>query len=214
MLTLFDFRAHFPRVIGTEQPTMVMAKCCLGCRTNQRQRAHLLRSVAGDSGKTVKSTWRRETTGAWIVFTRKDEASDSDIPECIGGQRVRQMAEGHGRHVRMQTLSCSERRHQRRNRRVDPELAMNTLNQLQVGLELPCDLPENLILFVCSRELGIGARLAVVVAKVLISRKEPNSIAVQWTAEIRREVTVLDAFISAGCSTTRPRRQDRLAGQT
>src|SRR5262245_2029310 len=148
--------------------------------------ANLWRSIAGDPGNTVESTRRRETTGAWVVFPLINEPSDSYVPNRIGGQRVRQMAKGHGRHMRMQTLSCGERRHQRRDLRIDPELVMKTLNQLQVRFELPSELSEDLILFVRSRKFGVGARLIVVIAQVLISGKEPKSIAMHWTAEIRR----------------------------
>src|SRR4030095_16443250 len=53
----------------------------------------------------------------------------------------------------------------------------------------------------------------VVIAQVLISGKEPNSIAAQRTAEIRREVTVLDALESAERLAPRDREPNRLAGE-
>src|SRR5215470_12590149 len=106
------------------------------------------------------------------------------------------MAEAHCRHMCMQPLRCGERCQKCWNRWIDPELVMQTLNQLQVRLELPRHLSEDLILLVRPGEPGVGARLAVVVAQILISRKEPNPIVMQWTAKIRREVTVLDAFVS------------------
>src|SRR5262249_2374127 len=112
------------------------------------------------------------------------------------------MAEGHCRHVRMQALSCGERGHPCRDRWIDPELLIKTLDQLQVRLELPRELPEGLVLLVCSRKLRVCAGLTVVVAQVLKSRKKPDSIATHWATKIRREVTVLDVFISAERWTT------------
>ena len=111
----------------------------------------------------------------------------------------------------MQALSCGERRHPCRDLRIDPELVVKTLNQLQVWLELPRELPEDLVLLVRSGELRVSARLTIEVAQVLISRKEPKSIANHWTAEIRREVTILDPFISAERLSTRHWELDRLA---
>src|SRR5262245_59015582 len=101
-----------------------MAKCRLGCSTNERQSANLWRIVAGDVCKTIKPARRCETIGAWIVPTVILEAPDPDVPKRAGGQRVRQMPEGHSRHVRMHALSCRERRHQRRDRWIDPELVI------------------------------------------------------------------------------------------
>src|SRR5262249_10711989 len=156
---------------------------------------------------------RRENTVAWIVHARVNEAADSYVPKRICRQRVGQMAEGHRRHVRMLTLSCDERRYSRRRLTIDPVLIMQASNQLQIGLDLPGELPETLVLFVDSWELGVGAGLAVVIAQVLISRKEPKPVANHRTAEICREVTVLDALISAGRCTTGNGEQDWLAGQ-
>src|SRR5215831_9508904 len=123
------------------------------------------------------------------------------------------MAKSHRGHVSMLALRCGKRRHQCRDLRIDPELAMNTLNQLQLRRELPRELPEDLVLLIRPWESGIGAGLAVGVAKVLISRKEPKPIAMHRTAEIRREVPVFDALISRGRLTARTRDQNRLAGQ-
>src|SRR5262245_28953986 len=126
---------------------------------------------------------------------------------------MRQMAEGYCRHIRMPAISGRERHRLRRDLRVDPELVMKTVHQLQVRLELPCELPEDLVLFVRSGKLRVGAGLTVVIAQVLISGKEPNSIAAQRTAEIRRKVTVLDALESAERLAPRDREPNRLAGE-
>src|SRR5215831_7476114 len=109
---------------------------------------------------------------------------------------MRQMTEGHRRHVRMHALGCGERDQKCRNLRINPGLVIDTLKQLQVWLELPGELPENFVLFIRSREFRIGPRLTVVIAQILISGKKPNPVAMHWPAEIRREVTIPDAFIS------------------
>src|SRR5262245_36659398 len=127
---------------------------------------------------------------------------------------MRQMAEGHCRHVRMLALSCRKRDYPCRGLSIDPVLVMKTANQLQVRLELPSQLPEALVLFVNSWVPGVDAGLAVVIAQVLVSGKEPKSIVKHRAAEIRREVVVLDPLISAERLTARQLQLDRLAGQT
>src|SRR5215472_2214578 len=104
---------------------------------------------------------------------------------------MRQMAEGHGRHVGMLSLRCVEWRHPCRDLRVDPELIIKGLKQLQARRELPRELSKDFVLLIGSRELGVGARLAVVIAQVLIPREEPNSIVTHGPAEIRGEVAIL-----------------------
>src|SRR5262245_15001448 len=126
---------------------------------------------------------------------------------------MRQMAEGHRRHMRMHSLSCRERQHLCRDLLVDPQLIIKSLKQLQARRELPRELPKDFVLLVGSWELRVGTRLAVVIAQVLISRKEPNSIVTHGTAQIRREVPIFDALVSAERLGARDRQQDRLAGQ-
>src|SRR5262245_34275230 len=126
---------------------------------------------------------------------------------------MRQMTEGHGRHVRMHALGCGERDEKCRNLGINPGLVIETLKQLKVWLELPGDLPEDFVLFIRPREFGIGARLTVVIAQILISRKKPDPVAMHRSAEIRREVTVPDAFISSESLAARQWKQDRLTGQ-
>src|SRR6516165_404122 len=126
---------------------------------------------------------------------------------------MRQMTEGYGRHVRMHALGCGERDQKCRDLRINPGLVIETLKQLQVWPELPGELTEDFVLFIRSREFGIGARLTVVIAQILISREEPNPVAMHRPAEICREVTVPDAFISSESLSARQRKQDRLTGQ-
>ena len=68
---------------------------------------------------------------------------------------------------------------------------MNALQQLQTRCEPPGELRETLVLLVGPRELRVDTRLAVVVAHVLVSAEEPQTIAHGWSADIRREVSVL-----------------------
>src|SRR5262245_5097199 len=126
---------------------------------------------------------------------------------------MRQMAERHRRHMRMQSLSCGEWFHLRRNLWVDPIFIIKSLKQLHARRELPRELPKDFVLLVGSGELRVGTRLAVVIAQVLISRKEPNSIVTHGAAEICREIPIFDALVSAERLGARDRQQDRLAGQ-
>src|SRR5262245_21584828 len=123
------------------------------------------------------------------------------------------MAEGHRRHVRMHALCCGERQHLRRDLRIDPELIIESLKQLHARRELPRELSKYFVLLVGSWELRVGTRLAVVIAQVLISRKEPDSIVTHGTAEICREIPIFDALVPAERLGARDRQQDRLAGQ-
>src|SRR4051812_27770388 len=107
------------------------------------------------------------------------------------------MAEGHRRHGRVQALGRSERSHERRDLRVDPELVIQTLHQLHARREPPCELCEDLVLLVGPRETRVRTRLTVVVAQVLISREKPEAVANNRTAEVRREVTVPVALVAA-----------------
>src|SRR5262249_60228001 len=100
--------------------------------------------------------------------------------------------------------------HLRRNLGVDPDFIIESLKQLQARRELPRELPKDFVLLVGSWELRVGTRLAVVIAQVLISRKEPNSIVPHGTAQIRREIPIFDAFVSAERLGARDRQQDGL----
>src|ERR1700716_2970042 len=110
---------------------------------------------------------------------------------------MRQMAEGHGRHRRMQTLSRLERRHQRGTLRIHPELVVETLHQLHARREPPRELRENLVLLVGPRERRVRARLAVIVAEILVPGEKPEAVAHNRTAEIRREVAETGTLVAA-----------------
>ena len=74
---------------------------------------------------------------------------------------------------------------------------MHALHELQAGLEPPGELPEDLVLLVGPRELGVRARLAVVVTQVLVSGEEPQPLAHHGTAKVGGEVAVSDALVPA-----------------
>src|SRR5215213_6305770 len=109
-----------------------------------------------------------------------------------------EVPEGNGRDGRVPALCRLERLHERGELGVDPELVVVALKQLQPGSKPPRELRENLVLFVGPRQCGVGARLTVVVAQVLVSREEPQPIANHWPAEVCRDVAVSIAFVSAG----------------
>src|SRR5215218_4764547 len=123
------------------------------------------------------------------------------------------MAEGHGGHGCVLARGRGEWRHHCWNLRVDPEFVVKTLHQLQAWFQMPRELREDLVLFVSSWELRVGARLTVVVAQVLIAAKEPESIATHGTTEVRREVAVPGPFVPALRLAGRNREHNRLPGQ-
>src|SRR5262245_12488487 len=94
---------------GPKQFALVVAECCFRCRTNKLQSTDLLRSATVDFRKTVEPIRRRPTAAARIVLSRVDEAADSYLPQSIGGQRVRQVSEGHCGHVRMLSFCGGKR---------------------------------------------------------------------------------------------------------
>ena len=198
MLAPFELPAHLPLVIGAQQPRPVVADGRLGGRANRCVTApNLLRSAARDARHAVDPARRRPIACARRVLLRVDEPSDPHIPHRIGRRRVRQMAEGHGRHRGVLTLRRFERLHRRRRLGVDPELVVNALNQLPARSQSPRELREDLVLLVGPREVRVGAGLAVVVAQILVAREEPQPIANNRTAKVRREVAVPDALVPA-----------------
>ena len=159
--------------------------------------AERLRRAAEDTGHAVEPARRRHDCPCSGRLLREDEPSDAHVPHGVGRQRVRQVAEGHGRHRRVPAQRRFERLHERRELGVDPELVVKALHQLQAWSQPPRELREDLVLLVGPRECRVGARLTVVVAQVLVSRKEPQPIANDRTAEVRREVAVPDALVPA-----------------
>src|SRR5712671_3814949 len=120
---------------------------------------------------------------------------------------MRQMAEGHGRHRRVQALGRLERQHQCRTLRVHPELVVEALHQLHARRELPRELGKNLVLLVGPREGRVRTGLTVIVAEVLVSREKPEPVANNRTAEIGREITETGALVPAWRLATGDREQ-------
>ena len=87
------------------------------------------------------------------------------------------MTEVDRRHRRVEALRGVARLGRRRRFRVGPEFVVEALNQLPARRQTPRELREDLVLLVFPRQLGIGARLTVGVAKMLVSGEEPQSIA-------------------------------------
>src|SRR6476620_10039413 len=107
------------------------------------------------------------------------------------------MAEGHGRHRRVEALGRLERRHQCRALWIHPELVVQALHQLHARRELPRELREHLVLLVGSRERRVRAWLTVIVAQVLVSNEKPQPFTHDGPAEIRCEVTETRALVAA-----------------
>ena len=106
------------------------------------------------------------------------------------------MTEIHRRHRRVESLGRIARLGRRRRFGVGPELVVNALRQLPARSQAPGELREDLVLFVFPRKIGIGARLTVGVAQVLVSGEEPQPIANDRAAEAGREVTVRLALVA------------------
>src|SRR6266850_1135916 len=101
-----------------------------------------------------------------------------------------QVTEGYGRHRRVPALRRFKWLHERWDLGVDPPFVVEALKQLQARSETPRELREDLVLLVGPRECGVGARLTVVVPQMLVSPKEPQPIACNRAANVRRRVTV------------------------
>jgi hypothetical protein len=195
VLAPFDLAADLPLVIGTKEPWPIVVEGRLGRCANKIQRAERLRSAAQDTGP-IGLARCRPIAAARVVLPGVDEPSDADIPQRIGGQRMRQVAEGHRRHRCVPTQGGFERPRERRLFWVHPELVVNHLHQLQARSKSPRKLSDDLVLLVRPRECGVRARLTVVIAKILVSREEPQPIANNRPAKVRGQVTVFNAFVT------------------
>ena len=107
------------------------------------------------------------------------------------------MTEIDRRHRRVEALRRIARLRRRRRFRVGPEFVVKALRQLPARSQAPGDLREDLVLLVFPRKIGIGGRLTVGVAKMLVSGEEPQSIANDRAAQAGREVTVRRALVAA-----------------
>src|SRR6266850_1626294 len=114
----------------------------------------------------------------------------------------------------MQAESCYEWLDDRRLFGADPVLIVDVLDELPTRAQLPREFGEELVLFVRSRKVRIGSRLTVVVAQILVTHEEPQPIPNCRTTEIRRQVAIPGALISA-CQLIGARNSEshRLTGQ-
>ena len=191
VLASFDLRADLPLVIGAKESRPIVAERRLDRRADERQRRRTVSGAPLVTPVTRSNRLRhRRIAVTRVVQSRVDEPSDAHIPQGVRRQGMRQIAEGHCGNRGVQAQGRLERRHERRAVRVDPEFVVNALHQLQARLESPRELREDLVLLVGSRERRVRAWLTVVVAQVLVSGEEPESLAHNRTAEVRREVAV------------------------
>ena len=130
---------------------------------------------------------------SWFHTNRPTRTSHTVLVD----KRVRQVPEGHRGNRCRAAQRRFERRRDRRPIGIDPVLVVEALHQLHAGSQPPRELREDFVLLVGSWESWVGARLAVVVAQVLVSREEPQPIANNRAAEVRREVAVPDALVPA-----------------
>jgi hypothetical protein len=187
-----------------------VAQRCFRCRPDQRQRPELRCVAARNPGHPIGSVWGGPVACAGIVVPRVHEAPDACVPHSVWRQRVGELAERYRRDRRILSLSRGERCDSGWNLRIDPELVMKTLKELETGCQLPRELPEDLVLLVFSRQRRIGPRLTVVVTKVLVSGKKPEPIAGDRAAKVACGVAIPITFVprlrAAGDG-----QQDRLA---
>src|SRR4051812_20386371 len=99
------------------------------------------------------------------------EPPDTNIPERIRRERLRELADGHRRHGRVDTKRGFERLGRGRLLGIDPTLVVHGAHQLQVSGELPRKLREYLVLFVEPWKRRVASRLTVVVPEILVSRE-------------------------------------------
>src|SRR5687768_797905 len=214
MLTPLELHSRLPLVIEAPQPRAVLRHGRFGSRAKERERAECWRSAAQDIRPVIQPCWCRSIACARVVVFRIDEAANADVPQRIGRRGMRQMAEGHGWHRRVRPQRRCERSCQRWLLRVDPKLVVKAVIELPARCWLPGELREDLVLLVGSREPCVRARLTVIVPQVLISDEEPGSIANNRTANIRRQVAIPVALVSAlRCTRPAERTTNRLAGE-
>ena len=108
MFASFELSSHLPLMVGAPHGRPIAADNRLGGRTNERQLAEALRAAAKQPGAGIHVTDRRPAAAARIVHSRVDEPSNPYIPEGIGRGGVRQIAEGHHRHRRVDSQGGSD----------------------------------------------------------------------------------------------------------
>ena len=123
--------ANLPLVIGRKQPWLVMTERRLRRSADEGHRADLLWRAVGDARHIVGPARNSRIAAARVVYTRRDEPSDANVPHRVVVQCLRELAEGDGRNRRMLPQRGLERLDQRRALWSRPELVMIALKQLQ-----------------------------------------------------------------------------------
>ena len=154
-------------------------------------------SSADDTRPPLEVARCRPISITSILVLVEDESPDAHIPQRIARPRMREVAEGHRGHRRVPAQRRFEWLRDRWLFAVDPELLVKALHQLPGRRQPPRELREDLVLFVDPREFRIGARLAVVIALILVFRKEPQPIADNRAAKDQREIAVSGSRIPA-----------------
>jgi len=183
-------------------------------RPHDREKGQLCWSPACDSRRAVEAAGYRRVARARFLVAGIDEASHAHIPQRVGRHRVRQVAEGDGRHRSGRPRDCVERRHERRSIGIEPELVVNALIELPRRRQPPRELRKDLVLLVRPRAGRVGAWLVVVVAQVLVAPEEPETLRAHGPAEVRRQVAVSRSTVSTLPSSGRHREDNRLARET
>ncbi len=80
----FDLRADLPLVIGTPEPSLIVAERRLDGRTRDLQRAKVWRSLARDSSDAIEMAGRGPIAGGWDIVLRVHESSCAHVPEGVG----------------------------------------------------------------------------------------------------------------------------------
>src|SRR5262245_31816855 len=148
MLAFLQLRADLQLVNATPQVRLISSQSGLGGRANERQAAEEWGVAAGNPRNAIRAIGSSPIAALRVVASQIDEAADAHIPNRVCRQSVRQMSKRHRGNRGVWTCRRDERRDQGWKLRVDPELVMETLDQLHAWCELPRQLREGLVLFV------------------------------------------------------------------
>ena len=214
MFASLELNAGLELVVRAQPRGLITIEHGLGGDAIELQPAHFPDVAARNPGDDIAMIRRGPIAGAGVVLLVEEVPPHPEIPHVLPGRRVGHVCERRARHRRMPAKRRLVRCGKRRRIRVLPELLMKALHHLQRRRQPPRQLGEDLVLFVLSRERRVRARLAVVVAEVLVRAVEPEPIAENRTAEAGREVTVSFALVAArGLRPVRDREDDRLRRQ-
>ena len=184
-----DLPAELPMVVGAQEIRLVVVEGRLCGGPDERQAAESLRRAAETFVTRSKRLGVVRSPVLGVVFCDDRRIARHARPRrfvatpCVSDGRTSSRALTRAGAWSPRTASTKVGEFG-----IDPELVVKALHQLPAGRQLPRELREELVLLVGPRELGIGARLAVVVAQVLVAGEEPQAVADRRAAEIRREV--------------------------